>query len=453
MKIRSNSLLALFFLLIPLSLPTYCQNMIIEERVWQKELMPGINYSHTKRLTAKGPLQFHVLRIDLDNPKISIKPRIANNKLGSLERTSSIAIRNNSVAAVNGSFFEARKKLHLPVGLLMISGEVISSPLQERTVFGITRSGGVLFGIPRTKGKIVNLENNKSVQVWGINRPRKKDEVIIYTNEWGPMTGSNRFGKELVVGPSGRVVLITEGDSIIPDDGFVVSLHGWPKELANKTKVGDRISLIYDMDGSWKDLSDAITGGPLLIKDGTTVYKESLKSEKFKGGLLKPNSRTALGLTKNNILLLVVVDKRYPVSIGATYDELAAIMEELGSFNAVGLDGGHASTMYMDGRVVNFPQSVTEADVSNALAVMYEGWSYTSIPKVRYTYIYVYKPPSAKLVALLIKEGRILPSFYVPKSEDYGLWGLYDIYKRVIKPVIPAAPTPAILFRQPLLRS
>ncbi len=430
MKPKISELLLIFALTALLSHECLCgqeQNKFL----WSKQIIPGINYSHIKKLTDTGALHVHILRIDLKNEKINVKPELAKGVIGNLETTSGIAIRNNAIAAVNGSFFETRKRLHLPVGFMIINGQVVNKSILERTAVGITRDKDIIFGIPKTRGYVLNLNNKKSVDVWGVNRPRKKDEVIIYTAEYGDTTRTNKYGREIIVNENGSIEEMADGNSPIPKDGFVVSLHGWSRDFAAKTKRSDKIGLVYDLAEKWKFVVQAVTGGPLLVKDGQAVHKESLVTEKFNNELLAPSSRTAMGVSKDKELILVVVGG------GVTYDELAEIMKEAGADNAIGLDGGHTSAMYIDGRVVNEPLSGWEGLVSNAIIVTYDGWKLASIPKARVVYRFVYKPPSEEMIKALESGTELSPSAYIPRPEDYGMFGLYDIYNRVIKPVLP----------------
>ena len=442
----NETLLKTSLLLILFSRPCLAED--IDRSVLKQDIMPGLTYSHITKMTPGGMLHIHVLKIDLKNEKISVRPELAKGIIGSLERTSGMARRCNAIAAINGSFFEARDTLHLPVGFMVIDGQVVNKSILERTAVGITGSKKIIFGIPKTKGYVMDLANRKSVPIWGVNRPGKGDEVIIYTDEYGESTGTDGQVMEMTVNASGKVTRISGGDSSIPRDGYVISLRGWSRDFASKTKVGDTMGLVYGLAEQWKDVWQAITGGPLLVKDGKTTHDESIRNEKFSGDLLPPNSRTAVGVTKDNELLFVVVDGRYPKSVGVTYDELAGIMKDEGAEDAMGLDGGHASTMYVDGKVVNDPLSGHEARVSNALIVTYDGWKPALAQGQVLTYIYEYKPPSKELVEALVKGADLSPTSYIPRPEDYGTWGLYDIYNRVIRPV-----TDMFITRQPSLES
>ena len=80
--------------------------------------------------------------------------------------------------------------------------------------------------------------------------------------------------------------------------------------------------------------------------------------------------RTAIGVDlSGDILLLVTVDGRSSVAAGMTGDETARLMERLGAHDAVMLDGGGSTTMWVAGRgVVNRPSGALRS-VANQLAV------------------------------------------------------------------------------------
>ena len=93
--------------------------------------------------------------------------------------------------------------------------------------------------------------------------------------------------------------------------------------------------------------------------------------------------RTCVGITDDNELVMVVVDGRSSVSQGVTYEQLAKIMLGLGCDDALGLDGGGSSTMWVKGEpgnIVNTPSDGTERAVGNALAIVSANPTPTPIP-------------------------------------------------------------------------
>jgi exopolysaccharide biosynthesis protein len=87
--------------------------------------------------------------------------------------------------------------------------------------------------------------------------------------------------------------------------------------------------------------------GPLLIVNG-----EKTELTSFSGGLAP---RTAIGQTAEGHVLLVVADGRQKTSIGATFQDMQAILFANGAVNAINLDGGSSTTMVYQGRVTNSP--------------------------------------------------------------------------------------------------
>ena len=67
------------------------------------------------------------------------------------------------------------------------------------------------------------------------------------------------------------------------------------------------------------------------------------------------NPRTAIGYTEDNTLIMLTADGREGASVGLTLFELANLMKEFGCKNAMNLDGGGSTVMYINGEVVNKP--------------------------------------------------------------------------------------------------
>jgi exopolysaccharide biosynthesis protein len=90
--------------------------------------------------------------------------------------------------------------------------------------------------------------------------------------------------------------------------------------------------------------------------------------------VMQRHPRTAMGVRADGTWVLVVVDGRRPtVSIGMTLAELAELMKSLGCKDALNLDGGGSSTLYLYGQVVNTPSDLAgERPVSDAILVLPE---------------------------------------------------------------------------------
>lgn len=98
---------------------------------------------------------------------------------------------------------------------------------------------------------------------------------------------------------------------------------------------------------------NVMLSGPLLVTDGNTypLTKNAFNDNR--------HPRTAIALTGDDKLLLFVVDGRNKSSHGMNLHELSSILRWLGAKDAMNLDGGGSSTLYIKGAtqngVVNYP--------------------------------------------------------------------------------------------------
>lgn len=119
----------------------------------------------------------------------------------------------------------------------------------------------------------------------------------------------------------------------------------------------------------WEGVEHIVSGGPRLVKEGQVFI--TAEAEKFRSDITQGRApRSALGVTKEQKLLLVAVTGRQPSrSIGLTLPELAQWMIKLGAVEAMNLDGGGSTALVVGGKLVNSPSDGQERKVGSALVV------------------------------------------------------------------------------------
>lgn len=121
--------------------------------------------------------------------------------------------------------------------------------------------------------------------------------------------------------------------------------------------------------------SNVMTAGPLLILRGETQpfrHDRTFVSNR--------HPRTAVGIRPDGTTLLFVVDGRTKESEGMSLDELTSTLHWLGCKDALNMDGGGSTTLYIKGKpydgIVNYPinngrfDHTGERGVSNAILVV-----------------------------------------------------------------------------------
>jgi hypothetical protein len=119
----------------------------------------------------------------------------------------------------------------------------------------------------------------------------------------------------------------------------------------------------YPTDPAW---TDVVATQERLVVQGGLVLSPYVRHS--------PNRhpRTGVGLTRDRrTLILVVVDGRSRRSAGVRSAELGVLLQQLGAWEGVRMDGGGSSAMYLAGRgVVNRPSDGHERAVANHLGVV-----------------------------------------------------------------------------------
>jgi exopolysaccharide biosynthesis protein len=343
-----------------------------------KPIRSGFEYAEMTREIDGADVRMNILRLDLK--KVRLDVHHALDLAVGVEKTSSIARRHGAFAAINAGFFRLDNSNFNgeDVGTLMIDGQLLSESYADRTSIAIankTKETEISFQRERTF-PIVAIEG-KVVEANGINRDRKADEVIVYTPMFGRSTLTEPGGIEIVV-QDGKVIMIVDGkgSSQIPERGFVVSASGkYVEEFRAAAKIGQRGStntVTVHTDKAAKrgrTVEDIVAGVPRLIRDGKIeiTWQEEKASESF---FKTRHPRTAVALLQDGKFLMLTADGRSETSAGLSLEQLAKVLLELGAKDALNLDGGGSTTMFLAGNVVNKPSDKEgERRISSAILV------------------------------------------------------------------------------------
>lgn len=113
-----------------------------------------------------------------------------------------------------------------------------------------------------------------------------------------------------------------------------------------------------------KDIQYGVCFGPVLVANGKPCDVN----------ISGVNPRTAIGQRSDGAILMLVIDGRQVISMGATMQDLIDIMMDYGAMNACNLDGGSSTLMWYDGDYVNNCASVVGIrPVPTAILVLKEG--------------------------------------------------------------------------------
>lgn len=341
--------------------------IIFEEEISKKysgseviEVEKGVKHVRMIRFYQNKPVRINIVELSAGvNQGLVIEPSIASDKLASKRKISTIAQRENAIVAINGGYF--KPQTGVPLGTLMINRKVYTGPIYERVAMGIFDNG---FDMARVQLNAEVKTNLGGVKIDNVNQPRMLSvHTIIYTPDWGEYSPpSPKYGKQLVIS-NGNLIKASYGQNKIPEDGYVIV---GPAKSLDKIVNARKFKLDIKLSPEWSDVNHIISGGPYLVKDGEVYVDMTAQKLTAVGGR---NPRTAIGYTEDNHLIMLTADGREGASIGLTLMELAELMKELGCVNAMNLDGGGSTVMYINGNVVNKPAVQGGIPLSHTLLV------------------------------------------------------------------------------------
>ena len=361
-----------------IELPQINQQMFLEQKKkqWDESVKqryrnsriltvaPGVKHIQMQKYINSRPIRINVVEVNRQlNSNIKMMPEMASSFSLSGRRTiRTIAQKNNSIAAVNCTYF--KPQTGVPLGMLMKDGEILTGPIYNRVAMGISDKG---FKMARMDidGRVYS--KHASIKIDNINQPRMlATYVIVYTPQWGKTAPvAPKYGIQAAI-VNGEVVNWSTQPIEIPKDGFVVS---GPAKLVEQLLDEKNIKYEVKTSPEWSDVKHIISGGPYLLKDGVKYI--DTQEEKL-NAITGKNPRTAIGYTKDGNLIMVTIDGREQNSVGMTLGELAWFMQSIGAYEAMNLDGGGSSVMYVNGNIVNSPAQKGGIAISNAFVINIE---------------------------------------------------------------------------------
>jgi hypothetical protein len=348
-----------------------------------KSLFPGVSYSTDVQFTPHGPVSLHVVLGPKPVGLYRLRPVLSNEAVISRETLSSMQKRLSPQATsvgINGDYF--RLADGHPSGGLMRDGVLVVPPSRDRSSAGIALDGTLDVRRVRFLGTWRGTGQRKTFGE--LNDAPGKNGVSLFTSDWGPATPRIAGSVAAVLTPFPEAVPNAEltaqvasvvGDGPVPlspGTAVLVARGNAARTLQADAPVGTSMRLRLILEPQWTGISDAIGGGPVLVRDGKAVFRAN---EAFTPAQMAPRApRTAIGQRADGRILMVVVDGRQPgFSVGMTNFELALALARLGAVRAMALDGGGSSTVAFEGSVLNTPSDGRERPISTALMLQYFG--------------------------------------------------------------------------------
>ncbi|MBS3736363.1 MAG: phosphodiester glycosidase family protein [Candidatus Bipolaricaulota bacterium] len=304
------------------------------------------NFSYNQmQLWADGGRQtIHYLEISSWDQEYRLVPVLSGGKVGRGSQLTRLVQDNFGVAGLNANFFDPGT--YTPIGLIIKDGDLLSRDWGSRAAVGIDYFGRLNFFRPDLDLFIRTSEEN--IQVQGLNRPAGKDDLVVYTPEYGKKISPGRSYVSLELRNGHVLSRSFTAPSSVEGNRRVVVATGNQRANLEGLREGDEAKFDWTMEPFIPMLRGAVSAGPLLIKNGRNVLDLEEENFSHNGGLVQSRaSRSVLATTGEGELLFIVV-----AGAGLGLEALPGLLSKsgLGIENAIAFDGGSSAGMvYRDG--------------------------------------------------------------------------------------------------------
>ncbi len=272
-------------------------------------------------------------------------------------------------AAINAGFFNRNNQL--PLGAIRREGRWFSGPILNRGAIAWNDKGQFKIGRLSLEETLI-ASGGERLPILFLNTGYVKPGLARYTPEWGatytPLTDNevlfivqnNQVTEQL---PGG---LVGQTSFPIPANGYLLTFRSdgtapIPLEIGTRVRLAQG-SAPADL-GSYPNIVGA---GPLLVKNRQIVL--DAKAEQFNDAFIQQSAvRSCVGITAGGTLMLAAIHNRIG-GLGPTLEETGQLMQLLGAIDALNLDGGSSTGLYLGGQLLD-RSPYTAARVHNGLGI------------------------------------------------------------------------------------
>lgn len=287
----------------------------------------------------------------------------------------SMAQRQQVAGAVNAGFFNRNNQL--PLGAVRNNGKWVSGPILGRGAMAWNDRGDLIMD-RYALAESVSTGVGEAFSVLAVNSGYVQAGIGRYTDGWGTSYTSIVDNEVIVTVKDNQVAarqtLGKAGTSSVPipadGEGYLLTFRSAQTASAGFVPGTPVLLTSQSQPAVFDQYPNIMGGGPLLIRDRNVVLNPQL--EGFSTNFIQGSApRTAVGKMADGTWIIATMHDRVG-GRGPTLSETAQIMQQLGAVDALNLDGGSSSSLYLGGQLLN-RQPRTAARVNNGIGLFVLG--------------------------------------------------------------------------------
>lgn len=330
---------------------------------------PSIVWRH--EWTIVNNKRFPIDAIEIDPTSTAqLRPIVAGSStLTGIEPLIKLAAREEAAIAINGGYFNRIRQF--PLGALALRGNWLSSPILNRGTIAWRNWREYSFLRPQWQ-ETVRFDNSAPQAVYGLNSGYPQAGIARYTSQWNSNYIPLQANETIAIVGGGKITNVlsnlqpTSPPIPVTRNEYLLVWRGSPTTVP---QIGANVNVIPKLLPPGNDrFSHFMGAGPMLIQRRQIVLDAA--SEGFSASFATGEAdRSAIAIAPNGKWWLVTAGMRVGGK-GPTLTEWAQILRQMGATEALNLDGGSSTSLYLGGHLVN-RSPATAARVHNAIGIFF----------------------------------------------------------------------------------
>ncbi|MDO4263915.1 MAG: hypothetical protein Q4C67_06940 [Deinococcus sp.] len=290
------------------------------------------------------------------------RPRVVTAPWGQRTGLAALVRSAGGVAGINGGYFDMQSGK--PVDLVAQGGVMRIGSLQKRATLGFTPAGEVLLGYPAPR--YVAEAGGQRLTVNQMT-PLPRPELLTAWAGDGRTVGAAGL-VTLTVRPGTDRVLAAQSGTVTTQPGNLYLTFDPARFPALPRTAGAPLGLRLEWnagDAPWPSAQDALSAGPLLLRGGQSVLNPQREGFDTSGSIWRATHQTAFGLL-DGWPTFAYLERGTP-------EQLLAALRAAGLSDAVRMDSGGSSAVYLTGGYADLGGYLNPAwsrDIPNAVVMV-----------------------------------------------------------------------------------
>ncbi len=320
-----------------------------------------------------GTERFPVVWLEVNPRKfgLTLKPMWASpDGLAGTAPLIQTAQRYLAVAGINGGYFNRNNRL--PLGAIRRDGQWLSGPILNRGAIAWNDSGQFYFGRLTLEETLITASDQR-LPILFLNSGYVQSGIARYTPAWGSTYTPLTDNEIILVVQKDQIIQQLPGGKVgetavpIPQDGYILILRANAVTAASQLPIGTGVTISSATTPTdFSRYPHIIGAGPLLVQNRQIVL--DAKAEKFSNAFIAEKAiRSGICTTATGTLMITAVHNRAG-GYGPNLAEHAQLMQLMGCVDALNLDGGSSTSLYLGGQLLDRSPS-TAARVHNGIGI------------------------------------------------------------------------------------